>query len=118
MRTLGWGFSTATGESVSALTRPRPTNDQRGIRTATERLHDRERREHEATATSGAHGRAGKGLLYLRLQHHDIRAYSQIVRSGDRGLILEDDPGSSRGDIEIAYAGDDADLPSWEREQR
>ena len=34
---------------------------------------------------------------------------SQIVRSGDRGLILEDDSGSSRGDIEIAHAGDDAD---------
>jgi len=66
---------------------------------------------------SGAHGRAGKGLLDLRLQHHDTRAHSQIVRSGDRGLILEDDSGSSRGDIEIAHAGDDADLRSWDREQ-
>ena len=95
---------------------PRPTNGQPCIRRDTERLHDRERREHEATATSGAHGRAGKGQLDLRLQHQR-RAHRQIVRSGERRLILEDDSGSSRGDIEIAHAGDDAGTPSWEREQ-
>ena len=96
---------------------PRPTNGQPCIRRDTERLHDRERRNHEAAATSGAHGRAGKGQLDLRLQHQDTRAHSQIVRSGERTLLLEDDTGSSRGDIEIAHAGDDADPPSWEREQ-
>jgi hypothetical protein len=96
---------------------PRPPNGQPCIRRATERLHDRERREHEAAATSGAHGRAGKGQLDLRLQHHDTRAHSQIVRSGDHSLILKDDPGSSHEDIEIAHAGDDADPSSWDREQ-
>jgi hypothetical protein len=96
---------------------PRPTNGQPCIRSGPERLHDRERREHEAAATSGARGRAGKGQLDVRLQHQDPRAHSQIVRSGERRLILEDDSGSSRGDIEIAHAGDDAGTPSWEREQ-
>jgi hypothetical protein len=38
-----------------------------------------------------------------------------VVRSGDRGLILTDDPGSSRWDAEIAPAGDDARTPSWDR---
>jgi hypothetical protein len=58
----------------------------------------------------------GKDSSTLRLQHQR-RAQRQIVRSGERRLILEDDWGSSRGDIEIAHAGDDAGAPSWEREQ-
>jgi hypothetical protein len=95
---------------------PRPSIGQPCIRRGTARLHDRERREHEAAATSGADA-PGKGQLDLRLQHQDTRAHSQIVRSGERTLLLEDDTGSSRGDIEIAHAGDDADPPSWEREQ-
>jgi hypothetical protein len=40
-----------------------------------------------------------------------------VVRSGDRGLILKDDAGSSRRDAQIAPMGDDAAMPSWERQQ-
>jgi hypothetical protein len=40
-----------------------------------------------------------------------------VVRSGDRVLILKDDPGSSRWDAEIAPAGDDVQTPSWDLHQ-
>jgi hypothetical protein len=40
-----------------------------------------------------------------------------IVRSADRALILEDDPGSSRRRAQIAPPGDDAASPSWELAQ-
>src|SRR4051812_37505613 len=38
-----------------------------------------------------------------------------VVRSGDRGLILKDDAGSSRRDAQIAPMGDDAGTRPWDR---
>jgi hypothetical protein len=94
-----------------------------------------------------ARGRVEKGQLDLRLQQESSRqkqvgtagrqglharpqrrqcphartvtpcSAAIVVRSGDRLLILKDDAGSSRWDAQIAPTGDDAALPSWERQR-
>ncbi|MGZ4279528.1 MAG: hypothetical protein ACXVVU_23000 [Solirubrobacteraceae bacterium] len=68
-------------------------------------------------------GTAGRQGLHARPQRRQClhgrtvtaRTAAIVVRSGDRRLILKDDPGSSRRDAQIAPMGDDAALPSWDR---
>jgi hypothetical protein len=68
-------------------------------------------------------GTAGRQGLHARPQRRQClhrrtvtrRAAAIVVRSGDRRLILKDDPSSSRREAQIAPMGDDAAMPSWDR---